>query len=418
VTKKYCFVLDANGKQLSPTNENKGWYLIRKNRAVLTQKFPMVIQLIKVVDDADLDNSEIILGIDDGSKNVGIGIVLNGEMKQKPVFKAVIEHRDDVKDLMDSRRGYRKYRRSHKRYRPVRFNNRASSKRKGRLAPTIKQKKEAILRVVNRLSQWIRFDRIVLEDVQIDIRALTDGYKPYRWQYQESNRLDENLRIAALIRDKFTCQMCGAGNCLLEAHHITPRKFKGAGTVGNLITLCNGCHTSIKDKEMEFSTKFYSIIDGRNIRFDYAQHVMQGKHYLRGELEKIAKLDLTNGADTANKRIDHGIEKTHENDALFIAGLIPNGSSADDTDIHIQSYKIRPMRRKSKARTEETKGFKHRDLVRYTKVNGEFYTGWITALYPGKNQCNLTTLDGKVLKRYGLKRLSLLWRFNKLYFLT
>lgn len=41
----YAFVLDANGKQLAPTKEQKAWFLIRKKRATLVNKYPMVIQL-------------------------------------------------------------------------------------------------------------------------------------------------------------------------------------------------------------------------------------------------------------------------------------------------------------------------------------------------------------------------------------
>lgn len=43
----YAFVLDANGKQLAPTKEQKAWFLIRKKRAALVSKYPMVIQLKK-----------------------------------------------------------------------------------------------------------------------------------------------------------------------------------------------------------------------------------------------------------------------------------------------------------------------------------------------------------------------------------
>jgi len=408
----FCFVIDANGKQLSPTKVNKGWYLIRKGRAVLKERFPMVIQLIKVVDDAEIDKSTIVIGIDDGAKQVGIGIVQNGKEEQKAVFKAVLNQRNDIRDRMDTRRCYRRYRRSHKRYRPPRFDHRGSSICKGRLAPTIKQKKEAIIRVVKRLSKWIRIDSIVLEDVKIDIRALTDGFKPYKWQYQESNRLDENLRIATLMRDKYTCQLCGANQCLVEAHHIAARRLKGAHTIWNLITLCHRCHSSILNREPEYAERFYALIRGKNIRLDFPQHVMQGKNFLRNELGMIAELSLTTGGDTANKRIDYDIEKTHENDALVIAGI--KSSSL----VHIESYIIRPMRRRSEAGIDELNGFKHRDLVKYTKINKEYYVGWITALYPKRNQCNITTTDGKILKRYGLTRISLMWRFDKLYFLS
>ena len=87
-----------------------------------------------------------------------------------------------------------------------------------------------------------------LEDVCIDIRAMTDDYKPYKWQYQKSNRLDENLRKAAIIRDNYKCQECGKSNCKLEVHHIQARKYSGADTIGNLITLCFTCHQKTEGK--------------------------------------------------------------------------------------------------------------------------------------------------------------------------
>ncbi|MDD4298854.1 MAG: RNA-guided endonuclease IscB [Bacilli bacterium] len=403
---EYCFVLDCNGKQLSPTKTNKGWYLIRKQKATLVSKYPMVIQLKKEVKDEE-DESKFIVGIDDGSKHVGIAIVQKCKTKNKVVFKGTIEQRQDVKHLMDVRRGYRRYHRQHKRYRKARFNNRALSKRIGRIAPTIKQKKDAILRIINRMNKLCKINKIILEDVQINIRALQDG-KLYKWQYQKSNRLDENLRIATLMRDKYICQECGKRDCILEAHHIVPRRLKGNDSIYNLITLCDKCHDKTKKKEEKFIKKYQKIINGKNINFSDAQHVMQGKTYSRQELNNIAPLSLTIGSETANKRIDWDIEKSHSNDAIVITGLKP-----DSCDI--KEWAIRPMRRKSKAKHSEVKGFKHRDLVKYTKKNGETYVGWITALYPEKKQCNITTLGGKTLKRYGIKSLNLLWRFDKIY---
>ena len=47
--KKYAFVLDAEGEQLDPTIEQNAWRLIRQHKAKLVSKFPMVIQLNKVV---------------------------------------------------------------------------------------------------------------------------------------------------------------------------------------------------------------------------------------------------------------------------------------------------------------------------------------------------------------------------------
>lgn len=133
---------------------NKGWYLVRKGRARLKSKYPMVIQLEKRVKLDENDKSYMTCGIDDGSAHVGLAIVQKCPIKNKVVFKGTIEQRQDVKHLIDVRRGYRRYHRYHKRYRPMRFNNRSSSKRIGRLAPSIKQKKDAILRILFQLNKW------------------------------------------------------------------------------------------------------------------------------------------------------------------------------------------------------------------------------------------------------------------------
>lgn len=212
----YSFVLDANGKQLAPTKEPKAWFLIRKKRAALVSKYPMVIQLKKKIQENEICKDEIRCGIDDGGLHVGIALVQKCKSKNKVVFKGTIEQRNDVKHLMEVRRNYRRYHRYHKRYRQARFDNRKSSKRKGRIAPSILQKRQATIRVINRLNKWINITNYWLEDVSIDIRVLTDGYKSYSWQYQKSNRLDENIRKATILRDGGKCMECGKSNCRLE----------------------------------------------------------------------------------------------------------------------------------------------------------------------------------------------------------
>jgi len=407
---EYCFVLDCKGRKLSPTKVNKGWYLIRKQRATLVSKYPMVIQLKKEVKDEKDDESEFVVGVDDGSKHVGIAIVQKCKTKNKVIFKGTIEQRQDVKHLMDVRRGYRCYHKQHKRYRKARFNNRSSSKRKNRLAPSIKQKKDAILRVINRLNKWCNIDKIILEDVQIDIRALQDG-KLYRWQYQKSNRLDENLRKATIIRDGNKCMECGKFNCILEAHHIVPRRLGGNDSIYNLITLCGKCHDKTEGCEEKFISKYQKMINGKNIRFDYAQHVMQGKTYLRQELNDIAPLSLTIGSETANKRIDWDIKKSHSNDAVVITGL-----RVGQGDCNIRDWIIKPIRRRSKAKTDNVLGIKHRDLVSYTFKNGEKHVGYVTALYPELNALNFQS-QTKHCKKVNAEKCDLLWKYNKIYWL-
>jgi len=401
-SKKFAFVVDIKGKKLAPTPDNNAWYLIRKGRAKLLQKFPMVIELQREIPKEQLDNSEYIVGIDDGSKHVGISIIQKCKYKTKTIFKGTLEQRNDVTKLISLRRSYRRHRRGQKRYRPVRFNNRSSSKRKGRIPPSIKQKKDAILRVVNKLNSLLpSIYKIFLEDVAIDIRVLQDGKKLYGGQYKISNRLDENIRKAVLIRDKNSCMNCGRSNCKLEIHHIIPKRMQGNNTMDNLISLCEKCHKEVTGQEFRFINKFQQLIKGKNIRFDYAQHVMQGKTYLRNNLRDIAEVILTTGGDTANKRINLNIEKSHSNDAVVIAG---------GNEITLYDWVIKPLRKKSKSKGYIINGFRCRDIVKYTKKNGESYKGYITSLDPKRNTCNITTFNGMQLIRYGIKRLILIDR--------
>lgn len=260
-----CYVIDSRKVPLSPTNYNNGYRLIRKGKAKMISKMPFVIRLIREQDNTDL--SQIVGGIDTGALYTGVGLIQECKTKNKIVFKGTINHPQDVKKKMELRKGYRRYRRSHKRYRKARFNNRASSKRLGRLPNSIKCNKDEIIRVLDKLSNFIKLSKVIIEDVQIDIRRLTNG-KLYSWQYQKSNRLDENLRKATLMRDSHTYKMCGAKNIRLEAHHVIPRRYNGMDSLDNLITLCHSCHDKVTGKEMEYSETLYKMINGKNIRFE------------------------------------------------------------------------------------------------------------------------------------------------------
>ena len=406
----YSFVLDANGKTLSPTKETKAWYMIRKEKAKLVSKYPMVIQLNKVISTDEICKDEIRCGIDDGGLYTGIALVQKCQSKNKVLFKGTIEQRNDVKHLMDVRRGYRRYHRYNKRYRQPRFNNRSSSKRQQRIAPSILQKRQATMRIIYCLNKWINITNYWLEDVAIDIRALTDGYESYRWQYQKSNRLDENIRKAVILRDDCKCMECGKINTVLEVHHIKPRRINGSNTLDNLITLCSKCHQKTEGKEEQYMQHYYNILNSSdNKKLNYASYVMIGKKWLRQQLSELGILHLTNGGETSNKRIDWNIEKTHSNDAICITDLKP-----DTTDM--KEWIIKPMRRQSKAKTNNVLGIKHRDLVEYTFKNGETHRGYVTALYPELNALNFQS-PTKHCKKVNAKKCKLLWKYSKIYWL-
>lgn len=404
----YCFVLDSKCSRLSPTKENRAWYLIRKKRAELVSKYPMVICLTKEISEKDTNKDEIRCGIDDGDLHVGIALVQKCQTRNKVLFKGTIEQRNDVKKKMDSRRGYRRFRRGEKRYRPVRFNNRKSSCRPGRVAPSIFQKRQATLRVLKGLLKWVNIHSYHLEDVSIDIRAMTDVYRPYSWQYRKSNRLDENIRKAVILRDRGKCMECGKYKCRLEVHHIKPRRLNGSNTLSNMITLCEKCHQKTEGNEEKYMKHYFDLIQGSDNRsLNYASHVMIGKKWLRLEISRLGNLCLTTGGDTANKRIDWGIEKSHSNDAVCITDLKPDSVS-------IKDWTIKPIRRQSKAKTDNVLGIKHRDYVSYTYKNGKTYIGYVKALYPELNRLSFVA-NNKECNKVNALKCKLLWRFNKIY---
>jgi len=239
---------------------------------------------------------------------------------------------------------------------------------------------------------------------------LTDGYTPYKWQYQKPNRLDENIRKAVILRDNCRCMECGKSDTVLEVHHIKPRRLNGSNTLDNLITLCSKCHQKTEGVEEKYMQHYFDMLgssDNKNL--NYASHVMIGKKWLREQLSKHRILYLTNGGDTANKRIDWDIEKSHTNDAVCITDLKP-----DTTEI--KEWTVKPMRRQSKAKTDNVLSIRHRDLVEYTFKNGDIHRGYVTALYPELNALNFQS-PTKHCKKVNARKCRLIWKFNKIYWL-
>lgn len=154
---------------------------------------------------------------------------------------------------------------------------------------------------------------------------------------------------------------------------------------------------------------FNMLNSSDNKNLNYAQHVMIGKIWLREHLSELGVLYLTTGGDTSNKRIDWSIEKSHSNDAICVTDLKPD-------NINIKEWIIKPMRRQSKAKTDNVLGIKHRDLVEYTFRNGERHIGYVTAIYPELFALNFRS-PTKVCTKVNAKKCKLLWKYSKIYWL-
>lgn len=82
--------------------------------------------------------------------------------------------------------------------------------------------------------------------------------------------------------------------------------------------------------------------------------------------------------------------------------------------IDIKEWTIKPIRKKSKAKTDNVLGIKHRDYVEYTYRNGETYRGYVTALYPDLCVLNFQS-SIKSCNKVNAKKCKLLWKFNSIY---
>lgn len=369
------YVINRNGHPLMPCTPAKARKLLRDGKARAAGCYPFTIQLLW---DCEEHVQDVTLGIDKGSKITGIACVGRGEV----LLAAEVYHRLDVKEKLDARRTHRKNRRARAWYRPARFANRASGRRSGRLPPSIKANAEEVIRVVRQLP--LPIFHIVIEDVQVDIARLNNPTLRGR-QYQDRTRLDENLRIACLMRDDYQCQQCGKQHCRLEAHHLVYRQHDGKDTLANLLTLCEACHHKVHRGELTLNAT------GVSGRLDViAQRTMQGKTHLYAELGELTRLTTVYGYQTSDYRKARGLPKTHLVDALCIATL-HTGEAVSEPHENIYTVGFRPRQirrryhhlpRKGQGRVryqvhEELEGFHKGDIV---QVKGR-WVKQINALY-------------------------------------
>ena len=159
----FVYVINKNGNPLMPCKPAKARKLLRDHKAKVVNRCPFTIQLLW---DCQENVQQVTVGIDKGSHITGFSAVGNGEI----LMSGEIHHRTDIKSKMDARRANRHNRRRRKWYRPKRLKNRASSRRSGRLPPSIKANVEEVIRVVRKIP--LPISHLIIEDVQVDIARL------------------------------------------------------------------------------------------------------------------------------------------------------------------------------------------------------------------------------------------------------
>lgn len=196
------YVIAEDGRPLMPCSEAKARHLLDAKRAKVKYRTPFTIQMVVPTTHY---MQEIILGVDAGSKTIGI----SSGGKRKELLAEEVKPRNDVVENLSTRREFRRSRRNRKtRYRKPRFNNRVHSKHKGWLAPSVEVKIQEHVTAIKRICTLLPVSKVVVETAEFDlqlIKAVEEGKPvPQGEDYQKGEMLGQyNVRQYVLWRDGY-----------------------------------------------------------------------------------------------------------------------------------------------------------------------------------------------------------------------
>ena len=306
------------------SNHAKVRILLKTGKAKVIRRCPFTIQLQY---SSTNYTQKISLGIDAGSKHIGV----SATTESKVLYEADVELRNDIVNLLSTRRQNRRARRNRKtRYRKPRFTNRVSTKKNGWLAPSVRQKVDTHLTVVAKVHKILPISKIIVETASFDIQKIKDPTISGT-EYQQGEQLDFwNVREYVLFRDSHVCQCCKgrSKDKILNVHHIESRKT-GGDAPNNLITLCETCHTGYHKGTVKLPKTIHRGMSFRDAGF---MGIMRWAFYNRLK-ERYPNVSLTYGYITKNIRIKNGLPKEHYIDARCISG---NPSAVSDGTYYYQ----------------------------------------------------------------------------------
>ena len=231
------FVIDASKKPLDMCHPAKARKLLRDGKAKIYRKEPFTIILTKIVDKPA--ENKYRLKIDYGSRYTGLAILKDA----KVCWLGQLEHRTNIKELLDKRRGYRKRRRNaNLRYRKPRFKYR--TKPKGWLPPSLMSRVDNIRTFITRLIRMLPLGAISYENVKFDTQKMMNP-DIHGIEYQQGTL--EGYEIREYLSEKFNHKCCyceigqGQGR-KFEVEHIIPVSRGGTNRISNLAWSCHVCN--------------------------------------------------------------------------------------------------------------------------------------------------------------------------------
>lgn len=318
------FVVNKQGQPLMPTTRvGKVRHLLKSGKAVIYKRDPFTIQLQY---DTTNYTQPLELCVDTGYLYVGCSV----KSEKKEYLSEQRDLLSDEKQQHDDRSKYRRSRRNRKRYRAPRFDNRKATKKKGWIAPSLKNKADRHIDIVKNICAVSPAQEVYLEMGQFDtqvLQAIEEGKPiPEGLDYQHGPRYGfDTLREAVFQRDGYKCIFCGRGidkGAILHTHHAYYWDDRHADRLDELATCCEKCHTP---KNHEKGGKLWGY-NKEMKSFSGAAFMNTVKWYIYHQLKEILpdkNIHITYGSVTKRTRLDLGLEKSHVNDAYAMGKYHP-----------------------------------------------------------------------------------------------
>ena len=330
---RLVFLVDGRNRVLHPTRKLdmvRRWLRQMNAKVIRFVGKIMVVQVFKTISQ-QRDNPAYWIGVDPGD-TIGVCLVrITMHNKVKRLLDVEFHTRSkEIKQLLDTRRMYRRIRRYFRRkrvkkkglipkYRPARFENRRRPA--GWLTPSVRHFLESHKAAIRKIAEYVPNANISLEYARFDIQKMIDpDIEGEQYQY---GRLFgyQNIRAYVLYRDKYMCQLCGKKNVQFQLHHVVPKSQNGKDHPDNLITLCPECHVKVHNDAQLLSSlqnkiKMKIADFASTSRLNIIMPCL--KDWLTDAFGK-EQVWFCIGADSYVIRRELNLNKTHCNDAYCIA---------------------------------------------------------------------------------------------------
>lgn len=316
-------VISKNGERLMPTMRyGKVRHLLNEGKAHIVGRRPFTVQL-------DYETFSYVQSIevcmDAGYQHIGVSV----KTEARELAREQYDLLPNEKERHDDQRRYRRTRRSRLRHRKPRFNNRRRHNKHKWLAPSVENKAQRHIDLVERIVAVMPVADVYIEVGQFDtqvLAALQEGKPiPQGTDYQHGEQYGiDTLREAVFQRDGYKCLFCGRSSfkdgAVLHAHHAYFWRGQHGDRLSELATCCEKCHTQANHQT---DGKLWGY-DKTLPRYMGAAFMNSVKWYIYERLKELpVSVHLTYGAATKRSRIELGLEKSHTNDAYSMGRFHP-----------------------------------------------------------------------------------------------